>query len=296
MAVNTAAVAARQRFGRELKRVRENTLRKGKRVQQIDLAKALGLKTYHRYSRIERGETWPKDDEWRTICRFLGVDAVTRATLSTMRSEGMSIASAWWTDFQEVMPESLIQFIAYEDAARSITTCAVNIPALLQTENYARSLTTGMAGSVLSPDAVGRSVEARRKRRGIFEKPEPTPVEFILAAGALHQEIGGPDVMVEQLDALLQDVQTCPVTIRVIPFDRPVTVMHMAHLLEFGGEGEKPVVVQDSQTGMTFRSSQREIKEAKSTIDTLRKLALSPLDSTDFIRSAKKEMSRARHD
>lgn len=296
MAVNTAAVAARQRFGRELKRVRELTLRDGKRIQQIDVAKAMGRSSYHRYSQLERGTSWPKDDEWQTICAFLGVDAVTRATLSAMRSEGMSISGAWWTEFQDEFPESLIQFIAYEDTAQGVTTCAVNIPALLQTESYARSLTAGIAGSVLLPHTVERSVELRRRRRGIFAKPSPPAIEFILAAGALYQEIGGVDVMVEQLDSLLRDMTTCPVVIRVVPFSARATVMHMMHLLEFGGPDEKPIAVQDSQTGMTFRSSPKEIREVKSSIEVLRGLALSPPDSADFIRTVKKEMSRAQRD
>ncbi|MBT2412810.1 helix-turn-helix transcriptional regulator [Streptomyces sp. ISL-12] len=294
MAVNTAAVAARQRFGRELKRVRENTLRGGRRVQQIDLAKALGRTTYHRYSQIERGTSWPKADEWRIICKYLGMDAATKTALSTMRSEGMSIASAWWTEFQEGFPESLIEFVAYEDAAERITTCGVNVlPALLQTEDYARSITTGVAGSVLSPDMVERSVALRRGRRRILTKPDQTRVEFIFSEAALCQRIGGRAVMAEQLDSLLDDVASRTVTIRVIPFSKPATAMYMGHLLEFAGEAEKPISVIDSQTGMLFQRRQKEIRETRHYIEGMRKLAVSPQESLAMIKSAFKELSRA---
>lgn len=292
MAVNTAAVAVRQRFGRELKRVRENTLRDGRRVQQIDVAKALGRSTYHRYSQIERGTSWPKDDEWRTICKFLNMDAVTRATLSTMRSEGMSIASAWWTEYQEEFPESLIEFIAYEDAAQRITTCGVlGLPALLQTEAYARAMTTGVAGFVLPPGHVDRSVELRRRRRGIFEKATPTPVEFIFSEGALRQQIGGREVMVYQLASLLDDVASRPVTLRVIPFTAPATAMHMQHLLEFPGDDEKPISVLDSQTGMTLQTRPREVRETRYYIEAMRNAALSPRESVSMIQTIQKELS-----
>ncbi|MEV5264797.1 helix-turn-helix domain-containing protein [Streptomyces werraensis] len=294
MAVNTAAVAARQRFGRELKKVREGTLRDGRRVQQIDVAKAMGRSSYHRYSQIERGTSWPKDDEWRTICKFLNMDAVTRATLSTMRSEGMSIASAWWTEFQDQFPDSLIEFIAFEDAAARITTSAVGtIPALLQTEDYAREWSKSVASSVLTVDQLERSVSLRRNRRNVLKGPQAASLEVIISEAALTQEVGGRRVMVKQLDALIEDAEYRKVTYRIITHKAPATVVYPMHLLEFAGEGETPIAVLDSMTGMLLRKSPREVREARYYLDSMRSLAIDSVKSLELIKTARKEMSRA---
>jgi hypothetical protein len=293
MAVNTAAVAARKRFGQELKRVRENTLRNGRRVQQIDVAKAMGRSTYHRYSQIETGKSWPRDDEWFVICKFLGLDAVTRARLSTMRSEGMAVASAWWTPFQDEFPESLIEFIAFEDAAARITTSTVGtIPALLQTPAYARAWTQAVASSVLTPDGLERSIALRRNRRAVFERPRPTVLEVIVSEGVLNQEVGGKQVMLEQLDSLIDDARQHKVTYRVIAKSAPATLVYPLHLLEFDGEGEEPIAVLDTMTGMLLRKSPREVREARYYLDSMRSLSMSAAESLEMIVTIRKMMSR----
>lgn len=293
MAVNTAAVAARKRFGEELQRVRESTLREGKRVNQSDVAKALGRTTYHRYSQIETGKSWPKDDEWDVICKFLNMDAVTRARLSTMRSEGMAVSSAWWTSFQDDFPESLIEFIAFEDAAAGITTSAVGtIPALLQTPDYARAWTQSVASSVLTPDQLERSVALRRARRTIFERPRPAALEVIVSEGVLTQEVGGRAVMLEQLDSLIDDARRHKITYRVIPQTAPATLVYPLHLLEFDGEGEDPIAVLDTMTGMLLRKSPRDVREARYYLDSMRALSNGHTESLEFIVSTRKELSR----
>lgn len=292
LAVNTAALRARKRFGEELARVRKNTLRDGKRVQQIDVAKAIGRTTYHRYSQIETGKSWPKNDEWATICKFLKMDPVTRAKLSTMISEGKAIAGAWWTDYQEDFPESLIEFIAFEDAAARIITSAVGaIPALLQTADYARAWTEAVASSVLTPDRLERSVALRRNRRNVFERPRPASLEVIVSEAVLKQEVGGKRVMCEQLGSLLDDAAKHRVTFRVITESAPATLVYPLHLLEFDGEGEDPIAVYDTMTGMLLRNAARDVREARYYLEAMRALSVTPAESLDIVRSIRKELS-----
>ncbi|MFJ4686497.1 DUF5753 domain-containing protein [Streptomyces sp. NPDC088789] len=295
MALNTAAMAARKRFGQVLQEVRKDArLPDGSPVQQMDVARALGYKSYNRVSQMERGLTWPKDSEWKILVKFLSMDLETRVRLETMRTEGMSIADAWWTAFEGEFPESLLQFVAYEDAAQRITTCAPNIlPSLLQTESYARSLTAGVAGSVLTSDAVERSVELRRNRRGIFTKPAPPTVEFIFSEAALRQEAGGKDVMLNQLESLIEDGSSRAISLRVVPFGAVATSVYMVHRLEFGGADEKPITAFDSMTGMTFQTRPREVRENRYYVEAMKKLALPHPESIDMIKKIKKVMSSA---
>lgn len=293
MAVNTAAMFARTRFGGELQKVRLAARVNGGRVRQIQVAHAMGQKTYNRYSRMERGETWPTDAEWKAIVKCLRMDVEDRVRLETMRREGMSIAEAWWTEFDDEFPESLIHFVAYEDAAQKIVTCSgYLVPGLLQTPGYGRTITTELASSTMTPHAVERSVELRTSRRKVFEKTAPPVVEAIIGVAALRQHVGGPDVMKHQLDSLIEDVESQRVVLRVIPYEATAPAHYTFHLFEFGGATEQPIAAFDAMTGMSFSKAPKEVRGIRGLVESLKKLALPPLESLETIRKARKEMSR----
>lgn len=292
MPVNTAAMVARQRFGEALKQARlAATTPEGQPIKQTDAARAIRRRTIDRVSRLERGESWPEPKELEALLKLYRADLTTRVTLETMVREGQSIASAWWTEYEEDFPRSLIEFIAYEDSAQRITTCAGGvIPGLLQTEGYARALTSHLAKSTLTTHLVERSVELRTKRRGIFDKPAPPGVEAVIGEAALRQKIGGTAAMLAQLDGLLEDAAERGVVVRVIPFDAKATLTYMFHLVEFGEE-DKPIAAFDAMMGMAFRESSRELQGLRVFLDDLRELALSPEDSLETIRTIAKDMS-----
>ncbi|MFE5853186.1 helix-turn-helix domain-containing protein [Streptomyces sp. NPDC056500] len=293
MAINTAAMFARQRFGQELKKVRLATRIKGTLIKQIHVAQAMGLARYDRYSRIERGESWPTDKEWKAIVRCLQMDLETRTRLGTMRTEGVSIAEAWWTAFDTDTPEPLITFVAYEDAAQKITTCVGSmIPGLLQTADYARTVTTKLASYSMAPQAVDRSVEFRANRRRVFEKALPPTVEAIIGVAALHQRVGGIKIMTEQLDSLVEDAEKRRVVLRIVPFSAPAPVHYTFNLIEFPGADEEPIAAFDTLTGMSFLKSATEVRGIRGLVRSLRGLALDPTESLESIKALRNEMSR----
>lgn len=295
MSVNTSAVAVGRKFGEALKEARLAARRPdGRPVRQVDVAQALKRGTRDRYSRLERGRAFPDADEWEVIRSVLTMNAATRARLEALMEAGREIADSWWREFEDEFPESLLQFVAFENAADRITSCAVNVlPALLQTADYARAITVGTAGSVLTADAVERSVELRRRRRSIFEKPTPTPVEFIFSEAALKQQVGGTAVMLAQLDALIDDGAFRSISLRVVPFRAAAPPTYPMHLLHFGGDGEKPITAFDSMTGMTVQKRPREVRETRYAIEAMSRVALSHLESIELIKDIRKEHASA---
>lgn len=293
MAINTAAMFARTRFGEALAAVRKAAKVNGQPVKQIHVARALGYKTYDRVSRIERGESWPKDAEWEKLHTFLEMDLETRVRLETMRREGMSIADAWWTEFQDEFAETLIEFVAFEDAAAKITTCAGNlVPGLLQTREYGNAVTQHLGQHEMSRPLMKRSVELRLSRRQLFDKATPPTVEAIIGEGALRQHVGGRDTLLSQLDALVSDATERNVQFRVVPFEANATLTYMFHLFEFGGTNEKPIAAFDAMSGMTFWKARKDVQGVRAVIESLNELALPPLESLETIRSIRKELSR----
>ncbi|MFF8443350.1 DUF5753 domain-containing protein [Streptomyces californicus] len=294
MSVNTAGIVARRTFGDALKAVRAAARTPGgMKVKQSDVSSALGRSTIDRYSRLERGAALPDDDEWRVIVKALCMDREAKVRLETLLRAAQSIESAWWREFEEEFDESLLEFVAYEDAATKLTYCAGNVlPGILQRRPYAEALTLSLDKAVLSPHQMDRSAHLRGQRRGIFGKSHPPTVEAIIGEGALRQQVGGKAVMTGQLDALIEDAESGRVSFRVIPFTASATLTYMFTLLEFGGAGERPIVAFDAMTGMSFRKSTREIRELRSYIESLRNLAEAPIASLELLRTIRKELSR----
>ncbi|MET9852564.1 helix-turn-helix transcriptional regulator [Streptomyces sp. NPDC006450] len=84
---------------------------------------------------------------------------------------------------------------------------------LLQTESYARALI-----GVDRPDQIDELVAARMERQLILEREQPPALWVVLGEAVLHQEVGGREVMRDQLAHLLGFVNRSWVQIQVLPF------------------------------------------------------------------------------
>ncbi|MQY11380.1 hypothetical protein SRB5_14960 [Streptomyces sp. RB5] len=294
MSVSAATTVARRRFGEAIKQERLAARPAvGGTVKQIDAARAIARRTVDRVSRFERGESWPEPWELAKLLQLYESGLEQKVRLETMLQEGRAISDAWWSEYEDEFPDSLIKFIAYEDAAERITTCGGSIiPGLLQIPAYGRAITGVLSREMLAPHTVERSVELRGMRRRILDKPEPPKVEVIFGEGALRQQVGGADAMRAQIDSLLVDAEQRGVLIRVIPFSAPATLTYVSHLLEFRGPDEHPIAVFDAMTGMSFQRRSKELLGIQSLLRSAKKLSLTHLESVELIRTVRKEMTR----
>src|SRR5205823_4340715 len=88
------------------------------------------------------------------------------------------------------------------------------IPGLLQTRAYATSIIeTFQPGEDLL-----RRVDLRLRRQGLYDRPEPPKVNFILGEASLHVEVGGPQVLHDQLLHLIEIMDSGKANIEIIPF------------------------------------------------------------------------------
>ncbi|MEU6479486.1 DUF5753 domain-containing protein [Streptomyces sp. NPDC047017] len=294
MAVSTAGLPARIRFGQALKEARLAARKPdGEPVLQADASRALRRKSIDRVSRLELGKAWPQPKELETLLDLYGVSLERRIAFQTMVSEGKALArDAWWKEFEGEFATSLVEFLALEDSATGITTCAGGIiPGLLQTADYARTLTGYLTRSAVTQRGLERAVELRTSRRRLLERTSPPEIEAVIGQGALEQQVGGSGVMAAQLGSLLNDAATYGITLRVIPFAANATIPFPLNYFEFGDD-EDPIFAFDAVTGVMFRKTAKEVRGLKDFLADLRELALSPEDSIEAITSIQKEMSR----
>lgn len=95
------------------------------------------------------------------------------------------------------------------------------IAGLLQTEAYARAVFA--SGADLPPAQQAEAIVERVQRQRLLHEPGREFV-FVLAEGALRWPLGGPHVMADQLDRIIEISHLPAVRVGVVSWTTPVTV------------------------------------------------------------------------
>jgi transcriptional regulator with XRE-family HTH domain len=218
----------RRRVAVELKRLREK-----KKLNLADVAGKVLIST-SKLSRLENAPGKPRWRDVRDLIRFYGIEEGT--ALDNRLSKWVTSAQipGWWTDYDE-LPEGYDRHLAYEaDAAVERVYTIPFIPALLQTDAYTEAVFRNMERR--SEDEISQLMKVRRKRKEALAAREDLPPLRLVAVtheSALRQAVGAPQILRDQLDALLKrlDQPEDPdrpdnVSLHILPFSaRPVRTM-----------------------------------------------------------------------
>jgi hypothetical protein len=172
-----------------------------------------------------------------------------------------------------------------EQEAAAITCYSMYyLPALLQTENYARAIIKIIAPKI-DPAIHEQRVEARLRRQQLLEKVDRPRYRVLLDEAALRRHAGGSTIMVDQLDKILGSVQQNKATVQIIPFDFGAHAAADSYfvLLEFDDPGLSPVVFVEGLTGNQYIERKIDIGRYREVVEILRDSALSPKDSISLI-------------
>jgi transcriptional regulator with XRE-family HTH domain len=164
-------------------------------------------------SRWETGDRTPKPEQVAQILTKLGVNGERYDEIMTLAygtNESQWVATT--------LPERRQQMAAYVDweqnATRIVEVAPLLVPGLLQTADYIRAMM--LAGRV-PPGEVAARVTERIGRREVITRPKPADLLVLLGCAALNQNIGGRQVMVDQLRHLLEMAARPNIKLRVIP-------------------------------------------------------------------------------
>jgi transcriptional regulator with XRE-family HTH domain len=135
-------------------------------------------------------------------------------TLEEIREEASQ--RGWWSTYG--LPESLSAYVGLESDASSLRCFDLeNIPGLLQTEQYVRTLST--IDTRLSAKDVDRRIPARLRRQERLTGPNPLQLTAVISEGALLRCARDKRLAAGQLARLI-DVAGWPnIELRVLPFD-----------------------------------------------------------------------------
>ncbi|MFD5566849.1 helix-turn-helix domain-containing protein [Streptomyces cadmiisoli] len=152
------------------------------------------------------------------------------------------------------------------------------VDGLLQTENYARAVLGARDGS----DLDGR-VAARLDRQRTLARKHPPAAWVVLSEGVLHQQVGGREVMREQLGHLLSLQKRKWLEIQVLPFEAGAHtgLMGSFNLLRF--ESDPDIVYTEDFVQGHMTANPEAVREGSVRYDHLQAAALSVDDSAALI-------------
>lgn len=239
-------------------------------------------------SRIETGRVGVTPRDVRDMLELYGVTGDEREAFVQLAREARQ--RGWWHAYGEVFTGAFVGLEADASSLRLFQ--ALLVPGLLQTERYAREVIRA-----LRPDAdeaeVRRRVTGRLARQRLLTEPSPPEYWAVIDESVLRREVGGPDVMAEQLRHIATMAALPYVTIQVVPFsagphaglDGPFLI------LGFPEPADPDVVYVDSTTDGVYLESPADVRRYTLMFDHLRAAALKPDDSVALIAERAEELT-----
>jgi transcriptional regulator with XRE-family HTH domain len=243
-----------------------------------EVARRLGM-SHSVISYWENSKRVPRIEDVASYLTAIGVTADEReAVLALARNAD---AQNWLTVGIPGISQQLAGTMECERAARMITDWSPHIvTGLLQTSDYAQAIIGG--GNVPASEVQAR-VLVRMGRRDVITRSNPVRLTAYLGEAALHEMIGGPQVMADQLRFVAKLAKSDTVTIRIV---RSFQGWHPGLngpfvLYDFTG-APSIVLLEHHRTG-AFVTEPNDVTAYKAVVNKIHQLALSQADSLSLI-------------
>jgi transcriptional regulator with XRE-family HTH domain len=210
-AAGTGPTARRMVLGSQLRRLREAS-----GISRDDAG-------YHirgsgsKISRLELGRVSFKERDVSDLLTLYGIENEDERR-NFLEMVHQSNQPGWWHRYNDLMPGWFHDYVGLEESASRIQTYELQfVPGLMQTERYARAIVSGGKATVNDAE-VDRRVALRMRRQRLLAHPQAPRLWAVIDEAVLHRPIGGPGVLREQLEYLLELVRMPNVALQVVPF------------------------------------------------------------------------------
>jgi transcriptional regulator with XRE-family HTH domain len=251
------------------------SLRASSGLTRDEVVERTGINVATMY-RIEHARVRPQTRTLRTLLDLYGVEKEQQAELVALLRDARE--RGWLHPYESELPEQYMTFIGFEGEAESASNYeSLFVPGLLQTEDYARAVITGVL-PFASRDEVERRVEVRMERQEVLRGDNPLQLWGIVDEAALRRQVGSPAVMRAQFRHLLEASELPNVTFQVIPFDAGAHAGMPGSfiVLQFAEEAIPDVIYIDSMAGDLFLEAESDVRRYKLVFEHLRAVSASP--------------------
>jgi transcriptional regulator with XRE-family HTH domain len=238
-------------------------------------------------SRIESGRVGFKPRDVADLLTMYGL-AEGSARDVVMRLAEQANEPGWWHRYSDTMPDWFSTYVGLEQAAAIIRTYeAQYVPGLLQTEAYANAVVD--LGEAFRPDEVSKRVELRMHRQQLLYVPKPPDYWAVIDEAVLRRNLGGRQVMREQLDHMLEASKRPNITVQVVPFDRSdvAAVGGPFTLLRFAEPDLPDIVYLEQLNSALYLNKNVDVMNYLQIMNRLAAGALTPQRSTALIESVR---------
>ncbi|GGZ13844.1 transcriptional regulator [Streptomyces inusitatus] len=281
MAAKRGATFRRRELGKELRKLRE-----GKGLTLQDVTGELGF-SFTKLARVEIGENdLPRVADLEALMDLydIGMAREDRETLLQLHRE--SLSKEPWTPYKAFMPSKMPTYRGLEQDARAMRAFQPSLVyGLLQTEAYTRALySIAKPVDETNSEYVEQNIRLRMERKELITRSDsPLELRVILDETAVRCMVGGPGIMREQHDEIVELNRLDHVTIQILPHD---VVSYRAEsnfvILDFS-EVLAPVVQVDMPNTISVTDERREVQRNIRRFDAMRESALPPARTAEFL-------------
>ncbi len=232
---------------------------------------------------------------WTTVKAMLelyGVDASAAEEFLTRTDRAN--APGWWLEYRDVLSPPAAQHISLESSATRIRCYEpATVPALLQTERYARGVLRLNRPSPTNA-SLKRHAAVRTRRQALLNHPGPAHLWAILDETALRRPVGGADVLRDQIEYLIEATYRPNVTLQVLAFASGLHpgALGPFTLFRFPLSDLPDGVWTDSVGGSTYSEDLAAVALHREVLDRMSAQALSPVGTREFLDNVLKQLGR----
>jgi transcriptional regulator with XRE-family HTH domain len=225
----------------------------------------------HTVASVEQGRRMPDRDFVERGEAALGeTGALRKAAPHLSRQAGLA---SWFRQWARLEAQAVTLW-TYE--------CRV-VPGLLQTERYARAVTESVP-PVKDEEQVAKQVAARLERQKLFARRPPIAFSFIVEQALIERGAGGPDVMHELLDHLLELSAQFNVELQIMPRYQPDHAGFDGPLMLLESPDNKWFSYAEGQRGGMLIADSKEVSIMLQRYARLRSQALTSEDSRSLLK------------
>ncbi len=241
--------------------------------------------------RIEAGAVGISTTDLQALLKLYKIDDPAQ-TSNLVAMARFGKRSPWFSKYQSVISSAFGEYLGYEGSASSIRGFQpLTIPGLLQTKDYARAIVLGSGAP--DPDKI---VELRMERQRLLERDQRPTIIYVIDEAALHREVGGPEVMRQQIRHLVDLLSGPRLSVRIIPFSAGAhpSMKGSFTILEFADWDNDLLYLETAGDNVTTRDDQELITQYQVNFSLLTDIALESEQSIKLLesRAAQYEASR----
>ncbi|MFF8932484.1 helix-turn-helix domain-containing protein [Streptomyces longwoodensis] len=239
--------------------------------------------------RVETGTVGVSVSDLRALLGLYGVDDPEQVEDLEQAARG-SKGPSWWSSYHEVITPQYAQYLGYEGAAESLHTYhPIVVPGHLQTRAYAEAL---LGPRDLEENMFRRVVDLRMERQQrMFDDSDRPACVFVLDEAAVRRQVGGKEVLAEQLGFLLELGSRPKVSVRVLPFEAGAHYSTLGSFVLLGFADDDDLLYLEHAAGsMTGGEDLRLLARYQECFRTITDMALDEPESADLISRVRQDL------